>query len=513
MYGVYCVIPMKIFSPALSRLARFRYWHIEHWVNSPIAAQREILQDLITHGQYTAFGLKYQFADIFNIRKFKATVPIHEYQDLKPYIDQIMDGEDGILWNTPVKWFAKSSGTTSDKSKFIPLTEESIQDNHFQASKDVLALYYKSKPDSDLLTGKGLVIGGSHQVHPIKEDIQYGDLSAVLLENSPFWSGLIRTPELSIALMDEWEEKIENLAQSTINENVTSIAGVPTWTLVLLKRILEMSGKLTIKEVWPNFELYIHGGVSFTPYKEQFKKIMGGNCNYLEIYNASEGFFAAQDNLNEEGMLLFLEHGIFYEFMPIEEYGKEFPITYGLNKVVIGKNYAIVISTNGGLWRYLVGDTIQFTHLAPYRIKVTGRLKQFINAFGEELIVDNSDKAMSDACAKFGVAIKEYTAAPIYMSDHNTGAHEWLIEFETAPSDLNAFTIELDKNLMLANSDYEAKRHKNIALGLPQITSVKKGCFHAWLKQKGKLGGQHKVPRLSNERLFIEEIKKVNQDI
>jgi len=502
---------MKIFSPALSRLARFRYWHIEHWVNSPIAAQREILQDLITHGQYTAFGLKYQFADIFNIRKFKATVPIHEYQDLKPYIDQVMEGEDGILWNTPVKWFAKSSGTTSDKSKFIPLTEESIQDNHFQASKDVLALYYKSNPDSDLLTGKSLVIGGSHHVHPIKEDIQYGDLSAVLLENSPFWAGLIRTPELSIALMDEWEEKIENLAQSTIHENVTSIAGVPTWTLVLLKRILEMSGKLTIKEVWPNFELYIHGGVSFTPYKEQFKKIMGGDCNYLEIYNASEGFFAAQDNLKEEGMLLLLEHGIFYEFMPIEEYGKEFSITYGLNKVVIGKNYAIVISTNGGLWRYLVGDTIQFTHLAPYRIKVTGRLKQFINAFGEELIVDNSDKAMSDTCTQFGVAMKEYTAAPIYMSDHNTGAHEWLIEFETAPTDLNAFTIELDKNLMLSNSDYEAKRHKNIALSLPQITSVKKGCFHTWLKQKGKLGGQHKVPRLSNERLFIEEIKKVNQ--
>jgi len=502
---------MKIFSPALSRLARFRYWHIEHWVNSPIAAQREILQDLITHGQYTAFGLKYQFAEIFNIRKFKATVPIHEYQDLKPYIDQIMEGEDGILWNTPVKWFAKSSGTTSDKSKFIPLTEESIQDNHFQAAKDVLALYYNSRPDSDLLTGKGLVIGGSHHVHPIKEDIQYGDLSAVLLENSPFWSGFIRTPELSIALMDEWEEKIENLAQSTIHENVTSIAGVPTWTLVLLKRILEMSGKLTIKEVWPNFELYIHGGVSFTPYKEQFKKIMGGDCNYIEIYNASEGFFAAQDNLDEEGMLLFIEHGIFYEFMPIEEYGKEFPITYGLNKVELGKNYAIVISTNGGLWRYLVGDTIQFTHLAPYRIKVTGRLKQFINAFGEELIVDNSDKAMSQACTKFGVSIKEYTAAPIYMSDHNTGAHEWLIEFETAPTDLNAFTIELDKNLMLANSDYEAKRHKNIALGLPQMTSVKKGCFHAWLKQKGKLGGQHKVPRLSNERIFIEEIKKVNQ--
>jgi hypothetical protein len=502
---------MKIFSPALSRLARFRYWHIEHWVNNPIAAQREVLQDLITHGQYTQFGRKYQFDNIFNIRTFKQTVPIHEYHDMKPYIHQVMEGEDSVLWNTPVKWFAKSSGTTSDKSKFIPLTEESIQDNHFQGSKDVLALYYKTMPDSDLLTGKGLVIGGSHQVHPIKEDIQYGDLSAVLLQNAPFWAGLIRTPELSIALMDEWEAKIESLAQSTINEDVTSIAGVPTWTLVLLKRILELTEKKSIKEVWPNFELYIHGGVSFTPYKEQFKKIIGADCNYLEIYNASEGFFAAQDNVHEEGMLLFLEHGIFYEFMPIEEYGKAQPMTVGLSKVVVGKNYAIVISTNGGLWRYLVGDTIQFTNLAPYRIKVSGRLKQFINAFGEELIADNSDKAMSEACASFGVAIKEYTAAPIYMSDNTSGAHEWLIEFENEPADLKAFTIALDNNLKAANSDYEAKRHKDIALGLPQIISVKKGCFHTWLKQRGKLGGQHKVPRLSNERHFIEEIKKVNQ--
>ena len=511
MYDVSCVIPMKIFSPALSRLARFRYWHIENWVNDPIAAQREVLQDLITHGQYTQFGRKYQFANIFNLRTFKQTVPIHEYQDIKPYIDQLMEGEDSVLWNTPVKWFAKSSGTTSEKSKFIPLTEESIQDNHFQCSKDVLALYYKAMPESDLLTGKGLIIGGSHQVHPIKEDIQYGDLSAVLLQNSPFWAGLIRTPELSIALMDEWESKIESLAQNTIHEDVTSIAGVPTWTLVLLKRILEITGKNSIKEVWPNFELYIHGGVSFTPYKEQFKKIVGPDCHYLEIYNASEGFFAAQDNINEEGMLLFLEHGIFYEFMPIEEYGKAQPMTVGLNKVALGKNYAIVISTNGGLWRYLVGDTIQFTHLAPYRIKVSGRLKQFINAFGEELIADNSDKAMSEACASFGVAIKEYTAAPIYMSDQHTGAHEWLIEFEKEPADLHAFTVTLDNHLKAVNSDYEAKRHKDIALGLPQIISVKKGCFHTWLKQKGKLGGQHKVPRLSNERHFIEEIKKVNQ--
>jgi hypothetical protein len=404
---------MKIFSPALSRLARLRYFRIEHWVDSPEAAQREVLQDLITHGQYTQFGRKYQFSEIFNIRKFKETVPIHEYEDLKPYIEQIMAGEDSVLWNTPVEWFAKSSGTTSDKSKFIPLTKESIEDNHFQGSKDVLTIYYNALPESDLLTGKGLVIGGSHQVHPIKEDIQYGDLSAVLLQNSPFWSSLIRTPELSIALMDEWEEKIESLAQSTINEDVSSIAGVPTWTLVLLKRILEISGKQNIKEVWPNFELYIHGGVSFTPYKEQFKKVIGPDCNYVEIYNASEGFFAAQDRINEEGMLLFLQHGIFYEFMPTEEYGKPQPKTIGLNKVELGKNYAIVISTNGGLWRYLVGDTIQFTSLKPFRVKVSGRLKQYINAFGEEVIADNSDKAISQSCIEFGVTIKEYTAAPI----------------------------------------------------------------------------------------------------
>ena len=501
---------MKLFSPAISRLARLRYWRIEHWVSEPVEAQREVLQDLITHGQYTQFGVKYKFAEIFNIRKCKETVPIQEYNDLKPFIDQIMAGEESVLWNTPVEWFAKSSGTTSDKSKFIPITKESIEDNHFQASKDVLSIYYNALPDSDLLTGKGLVIGGSHQVHPIKEDIQFGDLSAVLLQNSPIWSSLIRTPELSIALMDEWEEKIESLAQSTINEPVSSIAGVPTWTLILLKRILEITGKKTIKEVWPQFELYIHGGVSFTPYKEQFKKIIGGPINYLEIYNASEGFFAAQNNLEEEGMLLFLDHGIFYEFMPIEEYGKPQPKTIGLDKVVLGKNYAIVISTNGGLWRYLVGDTIQFVELAPFKLKVSGRLKQFINAFGEEVIADNSDKAISQACEDFGVTMNEYTAAPIYMSDNEHGAHEWLIEFEQKPSDLAAFTICLDKHLQALNSDYEAKRYKNIALGLPHITAIKKGAFHEWLKQKGKLGGQHKVPRLSNDRNFVEEIKLVN---
>ena len=503
---------MKIFSPALSRLARLRYWRIEHWVKDPVAAQREVLQDLITHGQYTQIGRKYQFSSVFNIRKLKEVVPIQAYEDLKPYIDEVMQGEEDVLWNTPIAWFAKSSGTTSDKSKFIPLSQESIEDNHFQASKDVLSIYYNAFPDSDLLTGKMLIIGGSHQVHPIQDDIQYGDLSAVLLQNAPIWSGLVRVPELSIALMDEWESKIEMLAQSTIQEPVTSIAGVPTWTLVLFKRILEITGKKTIKEVWPDFELYMHGGVSFTPYKAEFKKIIGGDCNYLEIYNASEGFFAAQDRMDEEGMLLFLDHGIFYEFMPLEAYGKENPVTIGLDKVELGKNYAIVISTNGGLWRYLVGDTVQFVTLNPFRIKVSGRLKQYINAFGEELIADNSDKAISLTCASLNVVMKEYTAAPIYMSDKSAGAHEWLIEFENPPADMHAFTVELDKNLQSVNSDYEAKRYKDIALGLPQITAVKKDCFYEWLKRKGKLGGQHKVPRLSNERIFIEELKLIHEE-
>ena len=497
---------MKLLSPAISRLARFRYWKIEQWLLHPIEAQREVLQDLITHAQHTEFGRKYGFSELFTIRAFKERVPVHEYDDLKPYIERLMKGEDNLLWNTPVSWFAKSSGTTSEKSKFIPITEESLEDCHYQAAKDVLSLYYHYNPNSDLLTGKGLVIGGSHQINAINEATHYGDLSAVLLQNTPFWSTWIRTPELSIALMDEWESKIERLAQSTIPENVTSISGVPTWTLVLIKRILEITGKQCLKEVWPNFELYIHGGVSFTPYQAQFEKLIGTDINYLDMYNASEGFFAAQDIPGKEGMLLFLQHGIFYEFMPVEEYGKPYPKTVGLQKVETGKNYAPVISTNGGLWRYLTGDTIQFTSLNPYRIIVSGRLKHFINAFGEEVIDDNTDKAIAMACAKTGAVVNDYTAAPVYFSEESNGAHEWLIEFETAPASLENFTAELDAALKSVNSDYEAKRHKNIALRLPVVHAMNKGTFTEWLRSKGKLGGQHKVPRLSNERKLIEEI-------
>jgi hypothetical protein len=497
---------MKLLSPAISRLARMRRWQIEQWVLDPVAVQREVLQDLVTSAQYTEIGRKYNFSKLFSIKEFKKAVPIHEYDDLKPYIQRIMEGEENLLWNTPINWFAKSSGTTSDKSKFIPISEESLQDNHFLGAKDVLTMYYHFNPESDLLTGKGLVIGGSHTIYQVNADVQYGDLSAVLLQNTPFWGHWIRTPELNIALLDEWETKIEQLAETTIKENVTSISGVPTWTLLLMKRILEITGKDHILEVWPSLELYIHGGVSFTPYREQFTKIIGGPINYLEMYNASEGFFAAQDSPGEDGMLLFTNHGIFMEFMPVEEYGKPDPQTIGLQEVELGKQYALVISTNGGLWRYLLGDTIQFTHLGPYRIRVSGRLKHFMNAFGEEVIVDNADKAIVLAASRSGAIVNDYTAAPVYFGDHSNGAHEWLIEFEKEPQDLSFFSEQLDLSLKELNSDYEAKRHKNIALSPPLVKSVPKGLFNSWLRKKGKLGGQHKVPRLSNDRTNIDEL-------
>lgn len=502
---------MRLLSPAISRLARLRMWRIESWMNNPVAAQREVLQDLVTTAQYTQFGHQYSFPKLFNLREFKNTVPVHEYDDIKLYIERMMKGEENVLWPTPVTWFAKSSGTTNDKSKFIPVSEESMKDGHFKASKDVLTLYYNNFPASDLLTGKSLVIGGSHNIYPLNEEMQFGDLSAVLMQNAPFWTNWIRTPELSVLLMDEWESKIEKLAETTVKENVTSVSGVPTWNLVLFRRILELTGKQTIAEVWPELELFMHGGVSFVPYREQFQQLIGKPINYLEMYNASEGFFAAQDQPGEEGMLLFADHGIFYEFMPLEEYGKQFPNTIGLNKVVLGKNYALIISTNGGLWRYIVGDTIQFTSLQPFRIKVSGRIKHFINAFGEELMVDNTDKAIAIACEQTGAIVNEYTAAPIYFSHGSNGAHEWLIEFEKDPVGLNDFVYELDTALKNLNSDYEAKRHKNIALRLPFVQPVPKGTFHRWLQSKGKMGGQHKVPRLSNDRTYVEEIIRFNK--
>lgn len=486
---------------------RLRQNAIDNFMLNPIDTQQQVFNNLIGSAQFTEYGKKYDFDRINSVSDFKKQVPINDYDTLKPYIQRILEGEQNILWPSPISWFAKSSGTTSDKSKFIPISKESLDDNHYKSGKDVLALYLKQFPDTKFMSGKCLVIGGSHQINQLNADSFYGDLSAVMLQNMPLYGQLMRAPDLSIALMNEWEQKIEMMAHTTMHENVTYIAGVPTWTIVLIKRILEIAGTQNLHDVWPNLELYIHGGVSFKPYRDQFRSfIPDGSMHYMETYNASEGFFAAQDNMNEEGMLLFLNHGIYYEFMPMEEYGNEHPQTLSLKEVEVGKNYALVINTNCGLWRYQVGDTIQFTSLAPYRIKVSGRLKHFINAFGEEVIIDNADYAIAEACKQTGAIVNDYTAAPVYMTGDSNGAHEWIIEFETLPCPLDVFVTAMDKALQQVNSDYEAKRHKDIALRMPIVHIMPKDGFKKWLKDKGKLGGQHKVPRLSNERTYLEQI-------
>ncbi|OJW77775.1 MAG: hypothetical protein BGO69_02080 [Bacteroidetes bacterium 46-16] len=503
---------MSIISPALKGYMKLRQSAIDNFMLNPVDTQQQVFNALVGSAQFTEYGKKYNFERLNGIAEFKKAVPITDYDTLKPYIQRILEGEQNILWSSPVNWFAKSSGTTSDKSKFIPVSKESLDDNHFRGSKDVLTMYLRQFPQSTFTSGKCLTIGGSHQINQLNAESFYGDLSAVMLQNMPLYSQLVRTPELSIALMDEWEQKIEMMAHTTIHENVTFIAGVPTWTIVLIKRIFEIAGTDNLLDIWPNLELYIHGGVSFVPYRRQFEKIIPSPyMHYWETYNASEGFFAIQDNTHSNGMLLLLNHGIYYEFMPMEEYGKEHPQTLSLKEVELNKNYALVINTNGGLWRYLVGDTIQFTSLYPFRIKVSGRLKHYINAFGEEVIVDNTDQAIAMACKETGAVVNDYTAAPLYMTGTDSGAHEWIIEFEQLPCPLDVFVAAMDKALRSVNSDYDAKRHKDMALRMPVVHIMPKDGFKKWLKDKGKLGGQHKVPRLSNERKYLEEIMPYTQ--
>ncbi len=498
---------MNILNPALKGIIKLRWSSIDNFLLNPDSTQVKVFNSLISAGQFTEYGRTHHFQSINHINDFKSKVPVNEYNDLKPYIERMMAGEQNILWNTPITWYAKSSGTTSDKSKFIPVSTEALTECHYKAAKDILALYYHNFPQSGILSGKCLTLGGSHQINQLNQESFYGDLSAVMIQNLSYFTHLIRTPDISIALMEEWEEKIQKMAESTIQADVTMIAGVPTWTIVLIKKIFEITGKNNIHEIWPNLELYMHGGVNFTPYESQFKKLIpSARMNYLENYNASEGFFAAQDVIGRDGMLLFLNHGIFYEFMPIEEYGNQFPKTYQLDEVEVGQNYAIVITTNAGLWRYIVGDTIQFVSINPFRIKVTGRLKHFINAFGEEVIVDNADVAIAQACKLTHSTVNDYTAAPVYFSENGNGCHEWAIEFEIEPTNLTEFRDLLDTSLKAINSDYEAKRHKDIALRKPILHCLPKHSFNNWLKSKGKLGGQHKVPRLNNERSTLEEI-------
>lgn len=500
---------MEILNTIFSWIIRKRLHDIELFVKYPHDVQQEVFSRLISRAKNTEWGKQYKYSEIKNVEQFKSRVPIQDYDDVKKYVIRLKKGEKDVLWPGEIKWFAKSSGTTSDKSKFIPISKESLEDCHYKGGKDMISLYYHANPDSKIFAGKSLHVGGSSQVNQFSSDSYYGDLSAILMRNLPFWVVMRRTPDLSIALMSEWEEKLDKMAKATQNEDVTNIAGVPSWTLLLLRKILDITGKKNMKEIWPNLELFIHGGVRFTPYQSQYDAIIPpSEMNYLETYNASEGFFGIQDQLDKKEMLLMLDYGIYYEFVPESEMGKKQPKTLGLSEVELDKNYALIISTNGGLWRYKIGDTISFCSLDPYRIRVTGRTKSFINAFGEELIEDNAEKALRVACEKTEASVRDYTAAPIYMSGdkEGKGGHQWLIEFENPPENLDYFKETFDNALKSINSDYEAKRHKNLALQPPQILSLPKDTFYNWLKSKGKLGGQNKVPRLFNTRKHVDEI-------
>jgi len=502
---------MPILNSIISLINSRRIKQIEAFRKDPAGSQQAQLEYLLDTASKTHIGHQYDFRSIKSAKTFGERMPVVDYEGVKPFVERLKRGEKDLLWPGDIKWFAKSSGTTSSKSKFIPVSRDSLEMCHFRGGKDVVTLYLENNPESELFPGKCLVLGGSHQINSFNSDSYYGDLSAILIENMPFWTQFLKTPDPSIALMSEWEEKLQKMTEATIDENVTSLAGVPSWFLVLLKNILTKTGKSNLLEVWPNLELFVHGGINFTPYREQYKALIpSAGMNYMETYNASEGFFAIQDDLSSEGMLLMLDYGIFYEFMPLSDLGKEHPTTYTIDEVEKNKDYALIISTNGGLWRYLIGDTVRFVSLNPHRIIITGRTKHFINAFGEELIIDNAERGIEAACRKTGAVIREYTAAPVFMSRNNKGRHQWLIEFEKKPDDISVFAKTLDEALKTINSDYEAKRYKNITLEQLEVIVAKDNLFMDWLAVRNKLGGQNKVPRLANNRKYIDELITMN---
>jgi len=490
-----------------------RIHQIELFIKYPHDVQLELFKKLISSAIDTEWGKKYDYASVATPQHFRQRVPVSDYNKLKPYIERQRNGEQNLLWNTDIKWFAKSSGTTNDKSKYIPVSNEALEECHYKGGKDMLSIYFHNHPDSRIFDGKGLAMGGSSSITEVNNESYYtGDLSAILMQNLPLWVQLKQTPSRSIALMDEWERKIEKMARVTMEHDVTSISGVPSWTLVLIRRILEIAGKKNLAEVWPNLEVFFHGGVNFDPYRKQFNELIRSDMmSYMETYNASEGFFGIQDRTDHSDMLLMLDYGIYYEFIPFDRIEEENPDTLMLEEVIPGQNYAMLISTNGGLWRYLIGDTVKFTSVDPYRIKITGRTKNFINAFGEEIIIENAEKALAIACEKCNAVVSDYTAAPIYFDNNKRAAHEWLIEFDREPQNLDVFTDAFDNALKSLNSDYEAKRYKNMVLGQPVIKSLPKNTFYNWLKKRDKLGGQNKVPRLSNNRKYVNEILKVIQ--
>ena len=488
-----------------------RQKEIERYDKEAEALQMEVLHYLMSNAKHTEYGRKYSFGAVGSYSDYASHVPVNTYEELKGYIDRMRHGECDLLWKGSVKWYAKSSGTTNDKSTFIPVSHDGLQHVHYAGGKDAVALYLRNNPDSRLFDGKSLILGGSHSPNYGVADSLVCDLSAILIENFNPLANLVRVPKKATALLSDFEIKRDRIARETINKNVTNISGVPSWMLSVLTRVMELTGKKHLEEVWPNLEVFFHGGVAFTPYRKQYEQLITSpNMHYMETYNASEGFFGLQDDPADKSMLLMIDYGVFYEFIPMDEFDKDNPTVVPLWGVETNKNYAMLISTSCGLWRYVIGDTVSFTSTNPYKFVITGRTKHFINAFGEELIVDNAEKGLAYACEQTGAEVLEYTAAPVFMDDNAKCRHQWLIEFSKEPADLDKFTELLDKKLQEINSDYEAKRYKNITLQHLEIVKARKDLFNDWLKSKGKLGGQHKVPRLSNSRKHIDELLKMN---
>ncbi|WP_229325619.1 GH3 auxin-responsive promoter family protein [Flavobacterium ammonificans] len=502
-------MPIPIINSIASWVLKQRIHQIELFLKYPNEVQEELLMNLIRRAENTVIGAQYDFSSITSYTTFSERVPVSSYEDLQPLIERTRQGEQNVFWDASIKWFAKSSGTTNAKSKFIPVSNDALEDCHYKGSKDLLCLYLNNNEDSELFLGKSLRLGGSSQIYEDKETL-FGDLSAILIENMPIWAEFSSTPSNKISLMSEWETKLTAIINETKNENVTSFAGVPSWMLVLMNRMLEETGKGNLLEVWPNLEVYFHGGVSFEPYREQYQKLLPkSDFKYYEIYNASEGFFAIQDLNDSSDLLLMLDYGIFYEFIPMDTFGTPNQKIIRLADVELFKNYAIVITTNSGLWRYLIGDTVRFTSLNPYRIRVSGRTKHHINVFGEELMVENTDQAIAKACQLTQTEVVDYTVAPIFMEGKEKGAHEWMIEFKQNPKDINQFQTVLDDTLQSLNSDYEAKRYNNMTLNPLIINLARPHLFYDWLKERDKLGGQHKIPRLSNQREYLEQLKEL----
>ena len=504
---------MNIITRCADYIYRSRLNTIESYGRKADHIQYAQLDLLLKYAKRTVWGQQHDFTGIHHYTDFVRHIPLQTYDTLKPYIKRMMNGEENILWPSKARWYAKSSGTTNDKSKFIPVTPEILKYCHYRGGYDTIGLYLRNNPKSSFFSRKGLILGGSLSPSPLNQKVHCGDLSAVLIQNIPTWVNLVRIPGKKIMLMNEWEAKIEAVITQTLKKDVGSISGVPSWILVLIKALLKRAGKETLTEVWPNLEVFFHGGISFDPYKSQYKSLIPSEkMHYMETYNASEGFFAIQDDPNDSSLLLMLDYGIFYEFIPVNELDRsDDPKAIPFEEVKVGEIYAMVISTVGGLWRYQIGDTVRFTSLHPPKIEILGRTHHYINAFGEELMVDNAEKSIQIACQQTGAMVHAYTAAPLFMLDKAKGRHQWLIEFEKAPASVETFAKILDSSLQSLNSDYEAKRYKDFTLLLPEIHLAKERLFLDWLKMKGKLGGQHKVPRLSNDREMIEELLRLNK--